>query len=364
MGLRTFLKTARVFYDKIKPEILMMTTTFPSMTTAATTSILTGVFPDEHGVVADRFFNIETGERWDVRPNLSDNTRLRLPRVVPVISNVLLSDLFDEKDCEVGFITAGGSHSAAERRRFMDQFFQAEFEVAGVYKKTNDNLGTFRESIEFIKRNKGKRFWLLFVRFSIDRFAHHYGADDERVLSEARNVFEYIVSLNEALKASDGKKTLSFLTADHGHKPVPEGFVEFAKFKKYLEPGYRFYATNQTLLSLYYEELHDMSLKSVSMPRLARVKKKGSDFLANDFDAKTWVPLRPRSLAAHATYVLDDEKYGTGYLIGDVVIHLENFYVGGGPPSSYSSKFAEFASSHGGLSSSEIDVPGFAWGTN
>jgi hypothetical protein len=170
----------------------------------------------------------------------------------------------------------------------MDYFFQGIFDVGGVYQKTSNNQKTCDSAKEFIKKNSEKRFWPLLVRFSIDRLAHHYGAEDPRVIAEATRIYDYVVDLNSSLQNTGKHKTLSFLTSDRGHKPVPEGFVDFSQFKKFLEPGYKFYATNQTLLGLYYEGLHAMIMKSSATPMLARVKKKGSEFLGFDFKYEVW----------------------------------------------------------------------------
>src|SRR3989442_13657808 len=77
MGFRSFFRSGKGVLE-VNPSIADMLTTFPSSTPVATTSLLTGAFPAGHGVVADRFFDMESKEMFIVKPYLSDNSKTEL----------------------------------------------------------------------------------------------------------------------------------------------------------------------------------------------------------------------------------------------------------------------------------------------
>lgn len=161
----------RDFVKKMKFEFIPMSTSFPSMTTVATTSLLTGSFPIAHGVVADSFFDYEEEKVTKVKPYLTQDAQQTLPRIIPITDYFLLSDLW-HKNCIMGIITLGKAHEKLSDREFIGFFFGREFDIGGEFTKVYTNYDAYQEAKKFISKNKSKKFYLLFIRFSIDHLAH------------------------------------------------------------------------------------------------------------------------------------------------------------------------------------------------
>jgi predicted AlkP superfamily pyrophosphatase or phosphodiesterase len=346
------------FARKISFEFLPMSASFPSMTTVATTSLLTGSFPIAHGVVADSFFNFENRKVIRVKPYLSEDAQEYLPRIIPVTDYFLLSDYWN-KNCMFGIVTLGKAHEKLSDREFIDFFFGKEFELGGEFTKAMTNEGVYKAAKQFILKNQSKEFFFLIVRFSTDYLAHLYGPQSQEARAEMERLFEYLIDLNSCL-AKGHQKSLIFLTSDHGHKELGSGLVSISSIMKYLAPDYKYIAANQTLLSLYREDLH-IDHPEYNFARMVRLKKKHSDFYYYDKSNEKW-NLLSKKIEDIEPIVLSSEQYGIDNRVGDLVLHAENFYFAYHDISYYGeSDFVRFKSSHGGLSTQEIFVPCLFW---
>jgi len=358
MNLNSMRGAGKNFTRKINFEFLPMSTSFPSMTTVATTSLLTGSFPIAHGIVADSFFNSKKKKVTKVKPYLSKDAQKYLPRILPVTTYFLLSDYWD-KDCTLGIVTLGKAHEQLSDREFIDFFFGKEFELGGEFTKAMTNEGVYKATKQFILKNQGKKFFFLIVRFSIDYLAHLYGPQSEEARAEMERLFEYLFDLNSCL-TKGRQRSLIFLTSDHGHKELDSGLVPISSITKFLAPDYKYIAANQTLLSLYHEDLH-IDHPEYNFARMVRLKKKHSEFYYYEKSNEKWKLLN-RKIEDIEPIVLSSEQYGIDNRVGDLVLHAENFYFAYHDISYYGdSDFAKFKSSHGGLSTQEIFVPCLFW---
>lgn len=119
--------------------------------------------------------------------------------------------------------------------------------------------------------------------------------------------------------------------------------------------------TNQTLLSLYHDDLH-VDHPDYNQAKMVRLKKKNSNFYYLDKAGK-WRILS-KKIEDLDPIVLPSEKYGIDNRVGDLVIQAENFYFGYRDLEYYKgSVFPNFKSSHGGLSNQETFCPGLFWST-
>lgn len=364
LNIPSLIGISAEFLDHVKPEFLFpMFTSFPSMTTVATTSLLTGSFPIAHGVVADTFYDFEESEVYKVKPYLTEGTKLRLPRMIPITDYFLLSEFWEKDNCSLGFITLGKAHDQLSDRRFLDYFYGDEFSLGGDFITVDSNDQVYFHANKFLQKNKDKKFYLLFIRFSIDHFAHLYGPESIETKKQLKKILTNIINLNNKLKANSNKKTLLFIISDHGHKVLNEGFVPISSLKRYLMSGYRYMATNQTILSLYHGDLHIDHPEFKDTINMIRMKKKNSDFYFFDQKNEKWKLLRSK-IEKLSPILLRSENFGLDNRIGDIIIHAENFYFGYRNVDYYKEKevnFINFKSSHGGLSNQETNCLAFLW---
>jgi len=364
LNIHSLMGISGEFIDSVEPAYLFpMFASFPSMTTVATTSLLTGSFPIAHGVVADTFYDFEERDLFKVKPYLTECTKLRLPRMMSIADYFLLSDFWEKDKCSLGFITLGKAHNQLSDRRFLDYFYAEEISLGGDFINADSNDEVYSHAKIFLQKNKEKKFYLLFIRFSIDRLAHLYGPNSIETRNQLKRILTYIVDLNRKLKNDSNKKALLVVVSDHGHKLLNEGFVPISSLKRYLMPGYRYIATNQTILSLYHDDLHISHPEFKDTVRMIRMQKKKSNFYVFDPKSEKWKLLRGR-IENLSPILLRSENFGIDNRIGDIIIHAENFYFGYRDASYYQDKasdFINFRSSHGGLSNQEVSCLAFLW---
>lgn len=364
LNIQSLMGIAGEFVSNVDPEYLFpMFTTFPSMTTVATTSLLTGSFPIAHGVVADTFYDFEEEEVFKVKPYLTEGTKLRLPRMLNITDYFLLSDFWEVDKCSLGFITLGKAHDQLSDRRFLDYFFGEEFSFGGEFTNVDSNHQVYLHAKDFLQRNRDRDFYLLFIRFSIDHFSHLYGSKSTETKNQLGEILTYIVDLNSELNDHSSKKSLVFLLSDHGHKSLDEGFVPVSSLERYLMPEYRLVATNQTILSLYHDDLHIYHPEFKDTVHMIRMRKKGPSFYVFDKKSEKWNLLKSR-IENLSPILLRSEDFGLDNRIGDLIVHAENFYFGYREAEYYKEKapnYINFKSSHGGLSNQEVSCLAFLW---
>jgi hypothetical protein len=358
MSFQSITGAGKLFSEKVKFEFIPIFTSFPSMTTVATTSLLTGSFPIAHGVVADSFFDFEENRVIKVKPYLTSNAQETLPKVIPLTDYLLLSGFWD-KQCTMEIITLGKENEKLSDREFIDFFFGHEFDIGGKFVKAKDNFAVYQEAKKFIVMNSSLKFYFLFVRFSIDPFAHLYGSSSQEARKEMEKIFGYLVDLNREL-TNLKQKSLIFLLTDHGHRDLNEGLVPFSSLKNYLGKDYKYTATNQTLLSLYHDDLH-IDHPDYNFAKMIRLRKQNSDFYYFNQSDEKWIVLN-KKLEDIEPIILPSDKYGVDNKVGDLVINAENFYFSFHDLAHYSgSNFSKFKSSHGGLSTEETYCPCMFW---
>lgn len=193
-----------------KNLIKNITSVFPATTTAATTSIRTGLNPVEHGwlgwnmyiepidKIITLFLNSEKGHDGEICEAFS-----------AVKSKLAFKTIVDE-------INDDGKNWGVELLPFGDN----------KYHDFDDML----DRIEAEAGRSGKKY-IYAYNDEPDQAMHNYGPDDERVKDLIRERDEKIEKLCGKLK-----NALVIVTADHGHKKVEPLFLnDYPEIKKLLE---------------------------------------------------------------------------------------------------------------------------------
>jgi hypothetical protein len=95
----------------------------------------------------------------------------------------------------MGMITLGKAHDKLTDREFIDFFFGEEFSTGGEFIKAERNYDVYSEAKKFLEKNQKKKFYLLFVRFSIDYLAHLFGPTSAETREEMKRNGESNLSI-------------------------------------------------------------------------------------------------------------------------------------------------------------------------
>ncbi|MHA1786208.1 MAG: alkaline phosphatase family protein [Candidatus Helarchaeota archaeon] len=170
-------------------------TIFPSVTYACHTTIVTGRYPEEHGMIGNLFFNRKQGKIM----NFDDFKDLKDAVKTDTIFK-LLEPIETAAICEPIPINA----------KHVTTFFS-------VYKnelRLHDEI-VFKETIRHMKRQEIQFFCLNFT--GVDGHAERFGPDSDEFIKEMKRVDEYISRIYELTENS-----IFFIVADHGMVNVKE----------------------------------------------------------------------------------------------------------------------------------------------
>lgn len=203
-------------------RIVPLTSTFPSTTTAALTSLWTGYTPAEHGFMGYQLFLREYGARTDMiyfspvatrnlgREQLLDvglepEHFLAVPSLPQTLARVHVPvDHFIEEP----FVESALSQVQIRGARTLTGFIA-----------TSDLWVALRDCVE---AHRGERALFMAYWSGVDNIAHKYGPSSETQIAEIANFAysferEFLSRLSRAARA----QTLFLLTADHGQVDSP-----------------------------------------------------------------------------------------------------------------------------------------------
>ncbi len=185
------------FLDKLSnrgASTLSCHAVFPTATYTGHTSIITGVYPGEHGIIGNQFYDRETRETRNFDfydPNLCLET----------------ATIFEEAQA-AGFKTAAiGEPVTKGAKHIISKKHIQSFPVS------SQNSKVFEESIKLIKREKPD---LIIANFpAVDSFGENYGPKSKEVLKIVEEVDNILKKTFEEYK-SLGQEICMIVSADHG----------------------------------------------------------------------------------------------------------------------------------------------------
>ena len=197
---------------------------FPSSTDTASISLVSGLNPGMHGIIGYKAFLKLAGAI--VKP--LENTYASAPH-----ANNLLSYMGKLKD----MLKIKTIFNALSKKRirslaitpsfilnssFSSLIISGATELRG-YENIWDAFYIYRKALE----NDSIKFIYFYIPY-VDTLEHMYGYEN----TEVKEAAEYILKRTAELNA--GKKTNTIITADHGHKKVKE-IIDFSKDKKLIK---------------------------------------------------------------------------------------------------------------------------------
>ena len=200
---------------------------FPSKTFPNHISILTGMYPENHGVISNNIYDFNTGKKY----KLSNETEIRNPKWY-------LGEFFWETAQRNGIKTASyfwpGSQLTAEYRR--PDYFE-EYEQNRPYKKRVDGI------IDWLQLPYKDRPKFLTLYYSLtDTYGHRYGPDSPEVnsaISKLDSVTGYLLQRLSEIGKMDSTNII--LVSDHGMTNVSS--KRAINIEKILD-GYNFYSSD------------------------------------------------------------------------------------------------------------------------
>ncbi len=344
------LKTNKVVKKMTSDGVLSkLTSVFPSTTSAALTSMNSGMEPVETEIIEYRQYNeklndvimpIRFKHAYDSKVDLVKDLQLSPSDLYPPKS--VYNFLFDHGVASTIFLEDSYAKS---------EFNKSLFSGSEIYPYLTpvEALYMFSEKINSTK--KGKNFIYLYLDL-IDEIAHKYGAGSPELDLEIDNILKLIDEL--VLTKTQGKagKTLLLITADHGHDVFdPEETIYINKIIPEFESYLRKNSKGEPILPggsakdvfLYVDPEH-LELAKAKLEET--LKGRAEVYLSND--------------------LLEQGFFGTKQptvrfkkVIGDLVILPYNgqsvwWYRG-------DKYLKQSKGQHGGLSRNEVEIPLFAY---
>lgn len=191
-----------------KNIVRVLTSTFPSTTTNATTSLICNKLPLEHGWLGWSLHFNELGRNVDIYLHCDSNTGERVEYEYPLYDNS--NCYFDNAntDYEITSVLPAYVGTKHEMNKYI---IEDEFDLCGSIKK--------------ICGRAGKQFVYAYLP-EPDSTMHEYGVSSVEAKRKLKSINNEIEKLYEELD-----NTLIVITADHGQIDI-EGYVEFYKDKE------------------------------------------------------------------------------------------------------------------------------------
>ncbi|MBE5738190.1 MAG: hypothetical protein E7354_00435 [Clostridiales bacterium] len=182
----------------------VLTSTFPSTTTNATTSLITNKLPYEHGWFGWSLYFDEINKNIDIYLHSDSQTGEKVDYVYPIIDN---ADCYFDK-----------AHSDYSVTAIMPSYVQTNKSVKIAIANEDDLCNEIKKVCE----KDGKQF--IYAYFpEPDATMHNFGVNSLEAKKKISVLNQKIEKLCESLH-----DTLVIITADHGHIDI-EGYVEFYK---------------------------------------------------------------------------------------------------------------------------------------
>lgn len=198
-----------------------LTSTFPSTTTVALTSLHTGVTPQEHGMMGYRMYLSELGvladmitlsPAWEKQPErllemgLKPKRFLGVKTVYQRLTEVGVNSYIFIKNTYKGSGLSKLYHIGAEN---VVPFF------------TSSDM--FVQLRRLLESNAGERMYICVYWDAIDAIAHRYGPETDEVVAEVRSMsYTLETELLRRLKPDIARETMLMVTSDHGQIHVQE----------------------------------------------------------------------------------------------------------------------------------------------
>lgn len=307
-----------------KNQVDVVTSVYPSTTTAALTCYYSGKPPYETGWIAWSQYFKEYGRAIDMFSH--NESYLREPLKKPLIdvykTVVNYKSIFDQIE-----------EASSDVKAYEIQPDYAERRAKRSLKA--NNIDEIIMNIEDLCKNPYKKFILAYSD-NPDGILHKYGTDSE----EAKN---FVIETEEKIKEMCQKfsdDTLLIVSADHGHKNVEEAYtlLDYPEIQECLimPPS-----LESRVLSFWVKE----EMKEIFVERFNKV-----------FDKKFWLMTKEEFLNKYHFLGYGDKHYKIDDFIGNYValsvggsmIRLETFLAEGKPIKK---------STHCGLSKEEMEVP-------
>ncbi|MGD6934162.1 MAG: alkaline phosphatase family protein [Candidatus Bathyarchaeia archaeon] len=237
-GFNQFLK----YYKKDKfllrladqGDTFPLTSTFPSQTTNALTSMNTGLTPQEHGLFEYFIYLKNIGIVNTLSFERAGGNQSNAPEE-GFDPNILLSKgktihtkLKDEGINSFTHINAHNAFNACSK-----VLFEGSTIVPSL--KLSDTIVGLRKNIE---KNQNKKTYFFVHIDSLDTIAHQYGPDSYETHVELSLITHLLnKELVQKIDAKTAKKTLLFVTADHGGLNVNPKQTTYLNFSNYTLPN-------------------------------------------------------------------------------------------------------------------------------
>ncbi len=233
-GFNQFLKYYKKdkFLSRLADEgdAFPLTSTFPSQTTNALTSMNTGLTPQEHGLF--EFFiylknigivNTLSFERAGGTTEEGFNPNILLSK-----EQTIHTKLKEEGINSFTHINAHNAFNACSK-----VLFKGSTIIPGL--KLSDTIVGLRKNIE---KNQNKKSYFFVHIDSLDTIAHQYGPNSYETHVELSLITHLLnKELVQKIDAKTAKKTLLFVTADHGGLNVNPKQTTYLNFSNYTVPN-------------------------------------------------------------------------------------------------------------------------------
>ena len=182
----------------------VLTSTFPSTTTNATTSLITNKLPFEHGWFGWSLYFNDIDKNVDIYPHCDSETGEKIDYIYPISDNA--DCYFDHSNSDYKITALTPNYVQVNKSK----------------KIVINNEDELCEYIKNICNKKGKQFIYSYLP-EPDSTMHVYGVSSIEAKEIINRINNKIEKLCESLT-----DTLVIITADHGHIDI-NGYVEFYK---------------------------------------------------------------------------------------------------------------------------------------
>jgi predicted AlkP superfamily pyrophosphatase or phosphodiesterase len=225
-----------------KGDVFPLTSTFPSQTTNALTTLNTGLTPQEHGLF--EFFiylkNVGVVNTLSFERTGCKQSNLSIEGFDPLLfkGKTIHTQLKEQEiDC-YAHMNAYNAFNACSKL-----LFEGATIVPGL--KLSDTVVGLRKKIE---KNKDKKSYYFVHLDSLDTIAHEYGPDSYEAHAELSLITHVLnKELVQKIDKKTAKKTLLLVTADHGGLNVNPTQTTYLNFNNYTVPNLKTDKTHKTI---------------------------------------------------------------------------------------------------------------------
>ncbi|NKF49605.1 alkaline phosphatase family protein [Shewanella sp. WXL01] len=302
-----------------------LTPVFPSKTFPNHISMVTGVYPQTHGIVQNKFYSKTLKKNYSLGAGREQPKWLSAkPIWVEAEKAAKASAIYFWPESEIDH----GEYSPTE-------FF--------TYKHNTPNADRIEQIIDWLNRNKSKRPKLIFGYFStVDSAGHTYGTNSDELANAISEVDSLIGKLRAYIQANAATQNINLvIVSDHGMVDI-DSLNPIADPQVLLDNDQLITVNGQTQLYVYGDQqvVLDAAYRQLKADQLAEQDKryqilKPSEYPAHwHFDKQSDV-MPDLILNAHPPYVFDNEKVVDGKATHgydpQATIQLDGIFLAQGP---------------------------------